>query len=291
MKWNAPGLTTGLLAQHFYPHYDFALAASSSPTPVPQKKKKKPAAPGQRILAGMRRGTRVDARVKVLLELKRQFRIPERECGVVEDRTIKKRRVTKDECMSVVLQYTPEAWLHLYDPKTLTAAAVKYQKLIHTRDNHSRLLFSYWNKHGFRVVATQVSCGIRGVCATRADAVLLDDDNRLVIAEIKSGYDYLHSHTPHSMAYPWTDQNDSPLHQFFLQLAFTCELYCATYPHLESRMATPRVFRVTPTLVESYPLPSWASGRMVEALAVLRRRPTVPATPAAPHSGSATWKR
>jgi hypothetical protein len=284
MKWNAPGLTTGLLKKCFYPKYDFNSASAPSscsfPTFTPEeekktakKNKKKPSTATGRQLAGMRRGTRVDNRVKVVLELKRKFRIPEKECSVLEQRSLKKKRVTKQECYQLVLQYTPEPWLNLYDENTLQAAATKYQTLVHTRDPHTRLLCSYWVAHGFRLVATQVPCGIRGVCATRVDAILLDNHDRLVVAEIKTGAEnYLHHHTNYPMSHPFIDHNDCVLHQYYLQLAFTVECYCTTYPELEKRMGCPRLFRVTPTLCESYPLPTWVSGRMKEALSVINEK-------------------
>lgn len=220
----------------------------------------------------MRRGTRVDNRVKTVIELQRKFRIPERECAEPQHRTLKKKRVTIKECIELLMRYVPEAWVSIYGEKTLKAAAKKYQGLINARDNHTRLLCSYWVDHGFRPVATQVPCGIVGLCYTRVDVILLDPEDRIVVGEIKTGgAGYYMNSTIYPLSHPFSDHNDCVLHQWMLQLGFTTEMYCRTYGSMEKRMGTPRLFRITPTTIESHALPSWIGGRMDEALAVLSK--------------------
>lgn len=260
------GLTTGLLRRSFYPRYDYkrAILGPSGPPSSPSLFPKKAQTDVQRKKAALRKGTRVHKRFDVVLHLMTSCRIPQREFGLPEDRIhLTTKRVTLPQCESVVRRYA----LPTLPERSIKAAAKKYRTLLNAREKHTQRLVSHWTHKGLRLWATERPVGIPYAFGTKVDAVLKDETDKIVLGETKTGkLGYLHKHTGESMNAPFNDQTDSPFNQDLIQLGFEAEAWCETHPTYEHRLTQPLIWFVTQTTVEEHPLPSWVSGRMVEAL-------------------------
>lgn len=67
---------------------------------------------------------------------------------------------------------------------------------------------------------------------TAVDLVCVNMNQEVTLIEIKAGYsNYLYKHTHAPMNYPFGDKNDCPMHQHFIQLLITADLYQRTNPH------------------------------------------------------------
>lgn len=235
---------TKVLASRVYPSYQFVDAkktVSSLPLPSPSSKpsttprwKTKNASTRQR--AGMNRGKALDRKLTRLLQLMIQYKLP------------------------------------AYPSKQLYESNVGYKKLmtcLQVKNHpHARLLWTKWNEMGLKLVATQVSVGIHGKCATNIDCILTNAYHELLIVEIKSGGDsYWTQHTNTPMNPPFNDLNDSKMNQALLQAAFGQYMYELTYPlHALYVRSSALVFRVTPTDVYWYKVPISIRSRVSSAM-------------------------
>ncbi len=271
------GLTTGLLRDSFYPSYSRELATQGVEGPTePQPflsqfyPKGKPRTGAQRIRSAMQRGTRVHADIEIAFQLMREYRVPQREFGLPETRKhLKTKRVKASDAETVLHQYDTGT----HTARQLKAAGVKYSRLLNRRNKHAQRLIGHWtHEEHLRIVATEVVVGIPQVCGTKVDVVLMNEDGQLVVGEIKTGsLRYLEKHTGVPMLTPFGDKTDAVLNQHLLQLAMGVDMYCETYRSLEARLTQPKLWYVTPTQVKCHPLPSWVSGRILEALCRLKR--------------------
>lgn len=284
------GITTGLLARSFYPHYRHELCTLDGPDQEKKeeeddgemklsKKKKnifkrKPRTSEQLKRAGLNRGRKLDRDMEVVIRLLRKFRLPQREMGLPEDRLhLNKARVNLAECEEVIRRYLPESWVALYGDDKIKAMAKSYRTLLNARSKHSQRLISHWCREELRLVKTQLPVGMAGLpYSTTVDVVLLTNKERIIIANNKTTQspEFLLKHTPYPLSIPYHDHNDCTPNRDAIQLSMETEFYCETYPTMEPLMDVPRIFRVTPEKVITELLPSWASGRVVSALTCLK---------------------
>jgi len=132
------------------------------------------------------------------------------------------------------------------------------------------LLWDELEAQHLRLIATQVPCGVTGLCATCVDGVALNARNEFVVLEFKTGGEtYLTKHTGLGMRAPFTDQCDAVLNQYFLQLGMGAMLYSQTFPMHDAQMAKPMLMQVTFRDCRTRELPEWVSTRLTEAVRVL----------------------
>jgi len=219
------------LSQTFFPTYDFKRANFG---PVGQG-----APPSQRAgtaAEGMRIGSLVDAQLRVITQLLARHR----ELG-----------------LSVFIQ-----------PKLAVPLRLRQdQQLLQLRQHlhlHTRRIVTALHMLKLRPIASQLPVGHEVLrCGTALDLLCVDLQRRLVVVEIKSGFDaYYERHTMDPMRAPFQDKNDSPHNQHQLQLVLSLLLFCRTYG-LPTARVIGCVLRTYHKGVAHYPLESWARDRLV----------------------------
>ena len=239
---------TKLLQRNFYPSYTYESATEQTyfPKPVPKH------APGafkrwRKQRGGALLGTKLGRDVAKSLKLLQKYSMP-------------------IECF-FNLESTAgfyAAWITKMKTKTDKATFKSVVKSLYLS-----LFWMQMKRRKIMPIATEVPVrhATKGM-GTMIDVVCLDQANRYVLLELKTGCKYQYKHTKVKMNYPFADKDDSVHNQHQLQVAASVEMYKHTYPtHV---LAEPLILRLHTNQTEFIALELWASQRVPEMFNYIR---------------------
>jgi hypothetical protein len=124
-----------------------------------------------------------------------------------------------------------------------------------TMHDYTRRFLVHVNAQGWQPIGCQVACGsLRSKIATAVDVVCVDmrNDERVVLVELKCGFErYLDRYGSHMLP-PFENMTDCPRNQFQVQLLITRKLFLNTYRSCKHVKCV--VVRVTRSGVDQYRL-------------------------------------
>jgi hypothetical protein len=273
------GLTTGFLKNNYYPTWDYTLAMAvdhiitqptpSAPAPF-QYKGPHSVTASTLIKRGMRRGKRVDLNLSAVLDLQRDYRIPARLFGYDPKYRVQYgRHPAPARTLAKCTQ-----WIANATGRELQAAAKELQRVLGIQDPRLRLLVSRLESDQLIMIHCQFPVGCEALrLGTAIDLICVHQTSRQVIlVEVKTGGANYLMKACGPLNPPFHEHNDCLLHQWFLQLAFTTELYRLTCPQWVSFLGTPRLYQL-PNAADChvYELPASISDKVPLALQQFRR--------------------
>jgi hypothetical protein len=160
--------------------------------------------------------------------------------------------------------------------RTISTAKKKeaFLKTCNTMNSNTEKIWRWFDHKGLLLIAVDHGVGdLESKRGSGMDVVCMRalETNKVTLIEVKYGYtDYLYKHTHQPMNYPFGDKNDCPLHQHFLQLLATCDLYQRTHPDHEIEQCL--LLRVDRDCVEVEPIPDWCVSRRTEMIDRINQR-------------------
>ena len=210
---------------------------------------------------GKRKGVQADNVLMQSLTLKRKHLLSDTLFAANRQR----KRVKLDQC---------ETWLKAHSSASVLIGEQRLlMKLLNALIPDLRLMWSIFVKYRLRPVACQYMCCVPGLFATAVDCVVLDQQNSIILIELKKGgQNYLYKHTRTPLCAPFQDHNDCIKHQWLIQLGLTLYAFLCSSPTLTSQVGTPKLLRINenPEASELFDLPAWISDRLDSLVAVLR---------------------
>ena len=259
------GLTKGLLQERFYPMYryeDAKLDDRSNPLLTARiesikhndksrfyKRKK---TNEQMKRAGMNRGRILGKNIESIMNFKRLFNLPSSMFGIVNPNNKRKR-----ETLISALKVLEKASQKPKDWDNREQYAKEYVRLMNDSNVHARLVWQELLNQKLILLYTEVPVGIRDVAATALDAIAVDENDKIVPLEFKTGTNDMLKHTGNNLKAPFQDQKDHRLNQALLQLGFGSEMFSRSNPSLDSQMSRGRLIVASKKGATTEILPDW----------------------------------
>lgn len=141
------------------------------------------------------------------------------------------------------------------------------------RHAYARKFLAWCKREKYTPVASQVCVADAGAdVGTLVDLVLADARGRLLVVELKCGFQGHYDAYSGRLRAPFADATDCPRNQHLLQLAFSVHMFRATFPELGAPRAA--LVRIVDGGVESTPLPRALMQRIAPAVEKVKRART-----------------
>jgi hypothetical protein len=259
------GLTTGLLKDRFYPHFeyndaklddrsDLVLATSIQSIKHNDLSRfyRRPKTGEQLKKSGMYRGKVLGRNIESIMKFKKLFGIQSSRFGI-KNPDIKEKKVTLKSALKM-LEDAPKKPMDWDNKETY---AKDYMRLMNDSNIHARIVWQELLDQKLILMHTEVPCGIEGIAATALDGIAVDENNRIVPLEFKTGTNDMLKHTGKNLRFPFQDQRDHRLNQALLQLGFGSEMFSRSNPHLDNQMERGRLIVSSKKGATTIPLPDW----------------------------------